>query len=124
MEDIIPRSRVLIARMIEFIRRRPRLDAMVRRFVMAHERWQGFREYGLMRDDIISEEPEIIEAALKRLSDKEQFDRAFRLRRAIQLHVRGEKLPKEEQLQAHEVHSHSLSNQFFLLGHSLLVETC
>lgn len=103
MEDILPRTRVVIAHLIEFIRRRPRLDAIVRRFALAHERWQGFREYGLMRDDIISEEPEIIEAALKRLGEKEQFDRAFRLRRAVQLHVRGEKLPKEEQIPAHEV---------------------
>ena len=72
-----------------------------------------------MRDDIISEEPEIIEAALKRLSEKEQFDRAFRLRRAVQLHVRGEKLPKEEQIPAHEdiimnsVHQQCLSRLTF-----------
>lgn len=56
-----------------------------------------------MRDDIISEEEEIIRAAIKRLSDKEAFDRTFRLRRAIQLHVAGEVLAPEEQIPPEKV---------------------
>ncbi|RMY93165.1 hypothetical protein D0861_02072 [Hortaea werneckii] len=41
-------------------------------------------------DDLIPEEDEIVQQALKRLSPKEAYDRVFRMRRAFQL------LPKNE----------------------------
>lgn len=49
-----------------------------------------------MKDDIIPEEHEIVYEALKRLTDKEMFDRTFRLRRAVQLSMTKETLPPEE----------------------------
>lgn len=37
-------------------------------------------------DDLIPEEDEIVQQALKRLSPKEAYDRVFRMRRAFQVH--------------------------------------
>lgn len=39
--------------------------------------------------------PEVQEA-LRRISDKDQFDRTFRVRRAMQLQMAHEELPREE----------------------------
>jgi len=39
-------------------------------------------------DDLIPEESEIMQRALKRLSPKESYDRVFRMRRAFQVHHR------------------------------------
>lgn len=58
---------------------------------------------GLFRDDIISENDPVIQEALLRLSDKEAFDRTFRLRRAIQLNLNHDILPKSEQTKPEEV---------------------
>lgn len=38
----------------------------------------------------------VVQEALKRISDKEQFDRTFRIRRAMQLQMQHDELPKEE----------------------------
>jgi len=37
-------------------------------------------------DDLIPEEDEMVQLALKRLSPKEAYDRVFRMRRAFQVH--------------------------------------
>ena len=39
-------------------------------------------------DDLIPEESELVQRALKRLSPKESYDRVFRMRRAFQVHLR------------------------------------
>lgn len=66
-----------------------------------YEIFSGF--LGLFRDDIISENDPVIQEALKRLSDKEAFDRTFRLRRAIQLNLNHDVLPLSEQTKPGEV---------------------
>lgn len=38
-------------------------------------------------DDLIPEESETVQLALKRLSPKEAYDRVFRMRRAFQVHT-------------------------------------
>ena len=38
-------------------------------------------------DDLIPEESEIMQRALKRLSPKDAYDRVFRMRRAFQVHL-------------------------------------
>lgn len=53
---------------------------------------------GLMRDDLIPADHSVIQEALGRLTDKESFDRTFRLRRAIQLYMAHEELPLHEQI--------------------------
>ncbi|KAL5324375.1 hypothetical protein ACEPPN_008920 [Leptodophora sp. 'Broadleaf-Isolate-01'] len=44
----------------------------------------GYRKLGLRADDLIPEESEAVLLALKRLPQKEAYDRVFRLRRAFQ----------------------------------------
>lgn len=49
-----------------------------------------------MRDDLIPEEHDVVYEGLRRLTDKEMFDRTFRLRRAVQLNLTKQVLPKSE----------------------------
>ncbi|KAI9867284.1 MAG: Cytochrome b-c1 complex subunit 7 [Trichoglossum hirsutum] len=62
----------------------------------------GYRKLGLRADDLIPEESETVELALKRLSPKEAYDRVFRLRRAFQCSLTHQLLPKEEQTKPEE----------------------
>lgn len=103
VEDLYPHVRRFINHFFNFLKRHPRLDSFFARFVEWHERAQGYRALGLRRDDIISEEFPIVRAAIQRLTEKEAFDRAFRLRRAIQLHISGDRLPLEEQISREDV---------------------
>jgi len=45
----------------------------------------GYRQLGLKYEDLLPEENEITQLALKRLPPKEAYDRVFRLRRAFQV---------------------------------------
>lgn len=45
----------------------------------------GYRQLGLKYEDLLPEENEITQLALKRLAPKEAYDRVFRLRRAFQV---------------------------------------
>lgn len=54
-------------------------------------------------DDLIPEENEVVLLALKRLDEKESYDRVFRLRRAFQCSLSHKLLPKEEQTNPEEV---------------------
>ena len=72
---------------------------------------------GLFRDDIISENDPVIQEALKRLSDKEAFDRTFRLRRAIQLNLNHDILSKSEQTKPEDV----IQNIYFILYKYLIL---
>ncbi|KAF2742433.1 hypothetical protein M011DRAFT_490631 [Sporormia fimetaria CBS 119925] len=56
----------------------------------------GYRQLGLRADDILSEENDVVQLALKRLPAKEAYDRSYRLRRAFQCSVSHQLLPKEE----------------------------
>ncbi|UQC85605.1 ubiquinol-cytochrome C reductase complex 14kD subunit [Colletotrichum lupini] len=47
-------------------------------------------------DDLIEEETDIVQKALKRLSPKESYDRVYRIRRAVQLSYQHKLLPKNE----------------------------
>lgn len=47
-------------------------------------------------DDLISEENEDVQKALKRLPPRQSYDRVFRLRRAVQLSVQQKILPRAE----------------------------
>ncbi|KXL44624.1 MAG: hypothetical protein FE78DRAFT_117404, partial [Acidomyces sp. 'richmondensis'] len=53
-------------------------------------------------DDLIPEENEVVQLALKRLSPKEAYDRVFRMRRAFQCSLAHQLLPKEEWTKADE----------------------
>ncbi|KAI9801332.1 MAG: hypothetical protein M1825_003310 [Sarcosagium campestre] len=56
----------------------------------------GYRQLGLRYDDLLPEESEEMQKALKRLPPKEAYDRVFRLRRAFQCSLAHQLLPKEE----------------------------
>ena len=51
---------------------------------------------GLYVDDIIDTNHPVVIEAISRLSEQEQFDRTFRIRRAIHLHMKHEHLPRSE----------------------------
>ncbi|KAG9243995.1 ubiquinol-cytochrome c reductase complex 14 kDa protein-like protein [Calycina marina] len=56
----------------------------------------GYRQLGLRADDLIPEESETVLLALKRLDQKESYDRVYRLRRAFQMSLSHKLLPKEQ----------------------------
>ncbi|XP_004712321.1 cytochrome b-c1 complex subunit 7 [Echinops telfairi] len=55
----------------------------------------GFNKLGLMRDDTIYENEDVIEA-IKRLPENLYHDRMFRIKRALDLSMRQQILPKEQ----------------------------
>ncbi|KAJ6164211.1 ubiquinol-cytochrome c reductase complex 14 kDa protein [Penicillium chermesinum] len=62
----------------------------------------GYRRIGLKADDLIPEESEVVQTAIKRLPPKEAYDRVFRIRRAFQCSISHTLLPAEEQIKPHE----------------------
>ncbi|KAF2117770.1 ubiquinol-cytochrome C reductase complex 14kD subunit-domain-containing protein [Lophiotrema nucula] len=80
----------------KFILARPWLLKIVRPIANWHANAAGYRQLGLKIDDLTMEENEIVQLALKRLPPKEAYDRVFRLRRAMQLSVSHQLLPKEQ----------------------------
>ncbi|KAJ3994894.1 ubiquinol-cytochrome-c reductase complex subunit 6 [Lentinula boryana] len=63
----------------------------------------GYRRYGLKYDDLVIEEYEDVQKALNRLTPREQYDRAFRMKRASHASVLHNVLPKEEWTKPEEV---------------------
>ncbi|KAJ5915067.1 hypothetical protein N7454_011179 [Penicillium verhagenii] len=62
----------------------------------------GYRKLGLKFDDLIPEESETVQKAIKRLPSKEAYDRVFRIRRAFQCSISHTLLPPNEQIKPHE----------------------
>ncbi|PWY86234.1 ubiquinol-cytochrome c reductase complex 14 kDa protein [Aspergillus heteromorphus CBS 117.55] len=85
-----------------YIVKRPWLN----RWMMPLAQWYtdaaGYRRLGLRADDLIPEESETVQTALKRLPPKEAYDRVFRIRRAFQCSVSHTLLPAAEQTKASE----------------------
>ncbi|KAF8469071.1 cytochrome b-c1 complex subunit 7 [Kalaharituber pfeilii] len=57
----------------------------------------GYRKIGLVGDDLISEESDVVQQALKRLPPKVAYDRVYRMRRAMQCSLTQSQLPQHEQ---------------------------
>lgn len=57
-----------------------------------------------MSDDILSDENDVVQEAIKRLSDQQMFDRTFRIRRAMQLQLSNSSLPEAEWIKFEEVY--------------------
>ncbi|GAD95584.1 cytochrome b-c1 complex subunit 7 [Paecilomyces variotii No. 5] len=85
-----------------YIVKRPALT----RFLMPIAEWytnaSGYRRLGLRYDDLIPEENDTVQTAIKRLPAKEAYDRVFRLRRAFQLSLSHQLLPAAEQTKPEE----------------------
>ncbi|KAJ5113452.1 hypothetical protein N7478_006851 [Penicillium angulare] len=62
----------------------------------------GYRRLGLKFDDLIPEESETVQQAIKRLPPKEAYDRVFRIRRAFQCSISHTLLPANEQIKPSE----------------------
>ncbi|KAI0085478.1 ubiquinol-cytochrome-c reductase complex subunit 6 [Irpex rosettiformis] len=62
----------------------------------------GYRRMGLKYDDLLVEERPDVQRALGRLTDKEQYDRTFRFRRASQASILHADLPKSQWLKPEE----------------------
>ncbi|KAF2266595.1 hypothetical protein CC78DRAFT_491447 [Lojkania enalia] len=79
-----------------FVRNRPWLQKWLQPMAEWYKNAAGYRQLGLKADDLIPEENDVVQLALKRLPPKEAYDRVFRLRRAFQCSVSHQLLPKEE----------------------------
>ncbi|KAJ5474631.1 Ubiquinol-cytochrome c reductase complex 14 kDa protein [Penicillium sp. IBT 31633x] len=62
----------------------------------------GYRRLGLRFDDLIPEESENVQKAIKRLPAKAAYDRVFRIRRAFQCSISHTLLPANEQTKPEE----------------------
>merc|ERR1712032_60041 len=79
-----------------YILKRPWLAKWVQPLANWYCNAAGYRQLGLKADDLIPEENDTVQLALKRLPPKEAYDRVFRLRRAFQCSVSHQLLPKAE----------------------------
>ncbi|RDH34198.1 ubiquinol-cytochrome C reductase complex 14kD subunit-domain-containing protein [Aspergillus welwitschiae] len=79
----------------------------LKRWMMPIAQWytdaSGYRRLGLKADDLIPEENDVVQKALKRLPPKEAYDRIFRIRRAFQCSISHTLLPAAEQTKPEEV---------------------
>ncbi|KAK3074801.1 Cytochrome b-c1 complex subunit 7 [Teratosphaeriaceae sp. CCFEE 6253] len=85
-----------------FIKERPWLLNWMRPLARWYFDNAGYRKLGLKSDDLIPEESESVQLALKRLPPKEAYDRVFRMRRAFQCSLAHQLLPQTEWTKAEE----------------------
>ncbi|KAL2833358.1 ubiquinol-cytochrome c reductase complex 14 kDa protein [Aspergillus cavernicola] len=85
-----------------FIVKRP----LLKRWMTPIANWYvdaaGYRKLGLRIDDLVPEESETVQTAIKRLPPKVAYDRIFRIRRAFQCSISHTLLPPAEQTKPHE----------------------
>ncbi|KAK3186877.1 Cytochrome b-c1 complex subunit 7 [Lecanicillium sp. MT-2017a] len=79
-----------------FVLRRPWLTKMLKPAASWYADAAGYRKLGLRYDDLLEEENESVQIALKRLSAKESYERIYRIRRSVQCSVQHKLLPKEQ----------------------------
>ncbi|KAI1350638.1 cytochrome b-c1 complex subunit 7 [Xylaria sp. FL0043] len=79
-----------------FVLKRPWLRNLLKPLAGWYANAAGYRQLGLLADDLILEENEDVLKALARLPPKERYDRVYRLRRAIQCSVTHKLLPKDQ----------------------------
>ncbi|KEF52657.1 ubiquinol-cytochrome c reductase subunit 7 [Exophiala aquamarina CBS 119918] len=85
-----------------YILKRPWLLSWMKPFANWYANAAGYRRLGLRHDDLIPEENDTVQLALKRLPPKEAYDRVFRLRRAFQCSLAHQLLPPAEQTKPEE----------------------
>ena len=97
----VPDIHVLLSKMAYVSRRFASQLSSGQRVFGAFREWYvnacGYRQLGLRKDDLMNEEdtPELIEA-VRRLPEEEQDLRMFRMKRALDLSMKHQILPKEE----------------------------
>ncbi|BFZ57024.1 Cytochrome b-c1 complex subunit 7, mitochondrial [Savitreella phatthalungensis] len=80
----------------------PGLKNLLTPLAKTYARMSGYRQMGLKYDDLIPEENDTMQRALGRLSDREAYDRAFRLRNAQQLSLQHQLLPQDKWIKESE----------------------
>ncbi|KAJ5179755.1 Cytochrome b-c1 complex subunit 7 [Penicillium capsulatum] len=85
-----------------FIVKRPWLNRWFTPIAQWHNNLAGYRQLGLKYDDLLPEESEAVQTALKRLPAKEAYDRVFRIRRAFQCSISHTILPPNEHIKPEE----------------------
>lgn len=76
--------------------------AFLKPFASPYRALTGYHQLGLRYDDLVQEENEIVQEALRRLPEQEANERMFRIRRAMQTALRQEVLPKNQWTKAEE----------------------
>ncbi|KAF2864130.1 14 kDa subunit of cytochrome bd ubiquinol oxidase [Piedraia hortae CBS 480.64] len=79
-----------------FVLKRPWLMRWMKPMASWYNDLAGYRKLGLKADDLIIEENETVQLALKRLSPQEAYDRVYRMRRAVQCSLAQQVLPRNE----------------------------
>ncbi|BGP30380.1 Cytochrome b-c1 complex subunit 7, mitochondrial [Rhodotorula toruloides] len=75
---------------------------MAKRLAERYANLAGHRQVGLRYDDVLIEESAAVQKALGRLSEREAYDRAYRLRVASMCAIAHQELPKAEQVKPEE----------------------
>ncbi|EER43543.1 conserved hypothetical protein [Histoplasma capsulatum var. duboisii H88] len=88
--------------LVKQINARPWLKRMMLPLANWHANASGYRQMGLRADDLIPEENDTVQLALRRLPPKEAYDRVYRIRRAFQLSIEHQLLAAEEQTKPEE----------------------
>ncbi|SCU95019.1 LAMI_0F00606g1_1 [Lachancea mirantina] len=92
----MPQTFTSIVKMSDFILKSPALSKVVVPVAQQFVKYAGYRQLGLRYDDLISEENDIAQTALKRLPEDESYARIFRIIRAHQYELTHHLLPKDK----------------------------
>ncbi|KAK6518841.1 Cytochrome b-c1 complex subunit 7 [Arthrobotrys megalospora] len=91
-----------VKKISSYIIARPALYNFIRPIAERYCELSGYRKVGLMYEDLLREETHTVQLALKRLPPRLAYDRAFRIRRALQCSVTHTLLPKDEWIKPEE----------------------
>ncbi|KTW29849.1 hypothetical protein T552_01053 [Pneumocystis carinii B80] len=78
------------------------LTAFLKPIAELYMKLAGYRKLGLRYEDLLPEENDAMETALKRLPKSEAYDRVYRLRTAMQCSLTHTLLPKNQWVKAEE----------------------
>ncbi|KAG5461003.1 MAG: ubiquinol-cytochrome C reductase complex 14kD subunit [Olpidium bornovanus] len=78
-------------------------DMLYEKFGEKYANIAGYRKMGLRFDDLLIEETEQVQEALRRLPEMESYERVFRFRRALHADLKQDLLPPEEWTKPEEV---------------------
>ncbi|KAJ3476094.1 hypothetical protein NLI96_g11398 [Meripilus lineatus] len=78
------------------------LTRWIKPFANWYVNLSGYRKMGLRYDDLLVEERDDVQRALGRLTERENYDRTFRFKRASQASVLHANLPKEQWIKPEE----------------------
>jgi len=79
-----------------YVRSSKTLSSWFRPVSLWYANLAGYRRMGLRYDDLLIEERDDVQKALGRLTTREAYDRAFRVKQASQASVIHEDLPKDK----------------------------